>query len=399
MKKDIKSFAFPPAQIYDKEYIMKRVRWLSNKTKINLHHITKFSEDPRNMKGNIENLIGVTQIPLGISGPLKINGQYAKGKFYIPLATTEGALVLTYHRGMQIVSKAGGVNTNILKDEIHIAPAFIVKNINEAMYFASWIKKHFLKIKIEAEKTTKHGKLLRIETNIIGRRVILTFIYDAADAQGMNMINKATESACEFIKRQTKTPFLLRSNFSSVKKVSTRNIHCGYGKSVFAEVTIPKELFAIFNVSPEQMFEYYLSSLLTSAHAGMIGVNAHCANGITAIYIACGQDVADISTSHIGMSICEPINDALYVSLILPNLLLGTVGGGTGLGTQRECLELIGCYGKGRAKKFAEIVAAVALAGEIAVLVALINGTYVQAHEKHGRNRPEFKRSIKRIKV
>ena len=396
MKKNIRSSAFPPAQIYDREYVMKRVRWLGKKTKTNLHHITQFSEDPQNMKGNIENLIGVTQIPLGIAGPLKVNGQYAKGNFYIPLATTEGALALTYHRGIQILTKAGGVNAGIVRDEIHISPAFFTRDISEACNFTAWVKKHFLKIKVEAEKTTKHGKLLRIETNIFGRRVALTFIYDTADAQGMNMINKATESACKFIEKQTKTTFMLRSNLSSVKKVSTRNIHCGYGKSVFAEASIPKETLAIFNVTPEQMFEYYLSSLLTSAHAGMIGVNAHCANGITAIYIACGQDVADISTSHISMSICEPVNNTLYTSLIIPNLLLGTVGGGTGLGTQRECLELLGCYGKGKSKKFAEIVAAVALAGEIAVLAALINGTYVQAHEKHGRNKPKLKRFIKK---
>lgn len=376
---------------YTKEAIEKRLKWLGEVTDKPLRHIGHFSENPQNMKGNIENLIGVCQIPLGITGPLLVKGEYADGYFYVPMATTEGALVLDYQIGMKLVTMSGGAKVKINSDSVHIDPLFYVNNLDEAQGFIGWIKENFNKIKDAAESTTKHGKLIAIDPFFIGRRVVLKFSYFTADAHGLNMINKATEKACEFIKDQTKKNYILRSHFSSIKGVSNHSIHVGQAKSVFAEVVVPKKILGkLFNVTPENMQKYFFSTLLTGVYAGRIGGNAHIANGVTAIFIACGQDVADVSVSHIGISMCEMTEEGdLYISAYIPNLFVGTVGGGTALGTQKECLEIMSCYGAGKAKKFAEIIGASVLAGEISVLASLVNGNYVNAHEKYGRNRPE----------
>jgi len=389
-KLDYKIPKFGKAE-YEKESIEERREWVSKVTGCELKHIGCYSEDSRNMKGNIENLIGVCQIPLGIAGPLLIKGDYANGYFYVPMATTEGALVLVYHMGMKLITLSGGARVKVIKDNVHISPMFYVKDLVDAEEFIGWIRENTLLIKKEAEATTKHGKLLAIDPFLMGRRVILKLSFFTEDAHGLNMINKACEAACEFIKKETRRKYILRSHFSSIKSVSTNNIHIGQAKCVFAEFTLPKRVLKrFFNITPEEVEKYFISTLLASTYAGRISEDAQIANGIAAIFIACGQDVADVSVSHIGRSMCEVTEEGdLYVSTYIPNLFVGTVGGGTGLSTQRECLEILGCYGSGKAKKFTEIVAASILAGEIAVLLALVSGNYVEAHERHGRNKPK----------
>jgi len=390
MKRKLASFKFPK-QEYTKEYIAKRVKWVSEQTNTKLFHVTQYLELPARMRGNIENLIGMCQIPLGIAGPLRVNGKYAKGDFYIPLATTEGALVMTYHYGMRVVTKAGGASTVILKNEMHVSPVFILRGIKEVDRFLLWVNDNFQQIKQEAEKTTRHGELLNISPIILGNRVILKFSYRTGDAMGANMIARATEEACQFISKKTKKNFFIKSNYSSDKKVAAHNFINGYGKTVVADVTISRrDVLELLNTTPEEIYKCYHASLLGSVAAGMVGTNCHFANGIAALFIACGQDVASTVNSHVGISTCECTNDGnLYVSIYLPSLIVGTVGGGTGLATQRECLELLGCYGTGKAEKFAEIVSAVLLAGEIALGASIANGTFVKAHEKYGRNRPD----------
>lgn len=374
---------------YDESFVKQRREWLEKTLGISLHHLAHYSQPTQDFKGNIEQFIGTAQIPIGIAGPLKINGQFAKGNFYVPLATTEGALVMTYNRGMRVLTEAGGVQTRVIDDQVHISPLFTLP-FGKATEFIQWIQANFLTIKVEAEKTTSHGKLLRIEPKTFGRDVVLKFVYFSADAQGLNMINKATEAACKFIKAQTRYPYRLRSNFSSVKKVAASNIHTGYGKRIVAEALIPQRTLKLLNVTAAQLADYFFAGTLAGIEAGMIGNNCHITNGIAAIFLACGQDAADIATSHIGTFQCQLIeNQNLYVCVHLPNVLIGTVGGGTGLDTQKQCLQILDCYGKGKSKKFAEIIASTCLAGEIAVLAALATDTYVQAHEKYGRNRPK----------
>lgn len=375
-----------------------RRKWLELKTGVKLENLSVFSDCPENMKGNIENFIGVSQIPVGIAGPLKINGKFSKGNFYVPMATTEGALVYTYTQGMQILSLAGGVNTAVLKDELHISSIFSFKGISEALNFQKWLLANFDRIKMHADGTTRHGKLIRIEPIIFDRNVTVKFYYSTADASGINMITFATDAACKFICSIVKpAKFFIQSNYSSIKKVTAHNFISGYGKSLIAECIIPRRLVKrTFNVWPETMVDYFRLVLLSTTHAAMIGMNGHVANGLAAIFLACGQDVASVVESHASVINYEITEKGdLYASIKLPCLVIGTVGGGVGLGTQRECLELMGCYGHGHAKKFSEIIAATALAGEIAICARIANGTFVEGHKKYGRKiGPQGDRSL-----
>jgi hydroxymethylglutaryl-CoA reductase (NADPH) len=363
-----------------------RREWLSLKTGASLKHIGVFSEAPENMKGNIENFIGVAQIPIGIAGPLRINGEFAKGDFYVPMATTEGTLVYTYAQGMQLISLAGGATTAFLKDEIHISPLFGFEDVRSAQQFIQWLNSNFKRIKEEAEKTTRYGKLERLEPHILDRNVVVKFCYTTGDAAGFNMITLATDAACKFINAVVKPEkFYLQSNFSSIKKVTAHNFVAGYGRAVIAEATIPRKLIQRFyGINPDEMVKYFNQVLLTTTHAGMIGMNGHTANALAALFIACGQDVASIVESHASVINFEIIQRGdLYASVKLPNLVIGAVGGGTGLGTQRESLEMLDCYGANRAKKLAEIAAATVLSGEIAICAANAAGLLVRAFEKN----------------
>jgi len=371
------------------QFVQARREWLMHKTGVPLNHIALTSEPTQNLQGNIENLIGVTHVPLGIAGPIRVNGEDAKGLFYVPMATTEGAITYTYTRGMHLISMAGGANTRMIRDEIHISPIFVFENLDAARTFTAWLDDHFEQIKLEAEKTTRHGRLLRLEPYIFDRSVAVKFCYATGDAMGLNMINIATEAACQWIVPQVHPEeFFLRSNFSSVKKISAHNYAvAGFGKTILADVTIPRALLKrVFRVSPETMARYCHLSFVSGAHAGMIGMNGHSANGLTAVFIACGQDVANVVDSQASVSSCEVTKQGdLYVSVKIPNLVVGTVGGGMNLGSQRECLEILGCHGTGKVRKFSEIVAATVLAGEIAVAAAICTQTFVSAHKKYGR--------------
>ena len=220
----------------------------------------------------------------------------------------------------------------------------------------------------------------------IGRRVILSFSYFTGDAMGSNMINVATEAACEFITRDLKIEkYFLRSNLSSDKKASYFNFFTGYGKMISVDTLLPREVVRKYlNTSPDEFYNCWYSCLLGGLQAGVIGgINAHHANALAAIFIACGQDVAHIVNAGIGMAIAEVTkNGDLYITLKLPNIIVGTVGGGTALGTQRECLELLSCYGQGKAKKFAEIIAATLLAGEIAICAGIASGKFLNPHKR-----------------
>lgn len=365
-----------------------RREWLSAKTGAALEHLATFTEDPENMRGNIENLIGAAQIPVGVAGPLKIRGRFANGTFYVPMATTEGALIYTCNQGMLLLSLSGGATTEVLKDEVHIAPVFSFESVRRCQHFLQWLDRHFPDIKEKADSTTRHGNLVRLEPQIFDKNVAVKFCYTTGDASGMNMITFATEEACKYIVSTTRPQkYYLQSNFSSTKKVSFHNFLVGYGKSVVSEVVIPGSLIKwVFNVSPQDIVAYYQMVKLTTTHAGMIGISGHTANALAAVFLACGQDVASVVDSYIAVTNFELTeNNSLYVSVKLPSLLVGTVGGGTHLATQNECLSLLGCNGPGQAKKFSEILAATVLAGEVAICAKVANGTFADAHKKYGR--------------
>ena len=368
---------------YNKNFVEERRQWLSEKSGVKFSHISSYSIEPEDCRGNIENFIGTAQIPLGVFGPLTVNGIHAKGTYYVPFATTEGALLSTYQRGAIAITKSGGARVSIHKDENHLDPVFILKNLEEAENFVKWISNNFQALNDKVKEVTEHGKLISITPYIMGRRVALRVSYYTQDAMGANMISIATDRICRFISAQFKIEkYLLRSNLSSEKKASGVNMLIGYGKEISVEAVIPRKIVTRhLNSSPEAIHSSWHTWALGCFHANTIGANAHFANGLAAIFIACGQDPAHVTNASVGITIFEMLESGdLYTALKLPNIMVGTVGGGTALGTQRECLEIIGCYGKGKSKKFAEIVAASLLAGEIGICAGITSDEFLKPH-------------------
>ena len=381
---------------YTREFTTTRRQWTAEKSGYHFHHIGEYSINPEELKSRIENMIGVAQVPLGIAGPLKVNGEHANGLFYVPLATTEGTLVETYQRGMLAITMAGGANVRVIRESLSFSPVFILRSIADVPKFTAWIKEHFDMIKSVAESTTGYGKLIDIVPYVMGRRVILDFRYTTGDAMGMNMVSIATQKACDYIMERTDVEhFYITSNLSSEKKASFFSMITGYGREVLAETIFPRDVMLKYlGVSPEAFYDFWFGVFLGSYQAGMIGMNGHIANGIAAIFLACGQDVAQTVSASIGMTICELTADGeLRMSLKLPNILIGTVGGGTMSGTAKECLEILGCAGPERVRKFAEIIGAALLAGEIAIGAAITSNNFVKAHMKNNRRNANKKRN------
>jgi hydroxymethylglutaryl-CoA reductase (NADPH) len=369
-----------------------RADFVREQTGVGLEHVSSYSLDPTTLSGNIESFVGVAQVPIGLAGPLKVNGEHAQGDFYVPLATAEGTLVASYNRGMRLLHEAGGVTTTILDDRMQRAPSFLFPSAREARAFGEWLKEHFGEIKQAAEATTKSGVLVDIEQYSAGRILYTRFNYTTGDAAGQNLTGKATYAACKWILEQNDTieHYFLESNFATDKKSSQVNMLHTRGKRVVAEATIPNELFHRIMRSDARLM--YRARQVSNLGGFMSGVNnngAHSANGITAMFIATGQDAANVAESSAAFVYAElRENDDYYYSVTIPSLIVATYGGGTGLATQRECLELLGCYGKGNVRKFAEIVAATVLCGELSLGSAIVAEEWVESHDLYGRNRP-----------
>jgi hydroxymethylglutaryl-CoA reductase (NADPH) len=346
---------------------------------------------------NIENPIGAVQIPLGVAGPLKIVGEHVHGDFYIPLATTEGALVASISRGAKAITLSGGAFATVYRDGMTRAPLFKTANAKKAVELAKWVLNNIEDIKKVAESTTRYGKLVAIEPYIAGNNVWLRFKFTTGDAMGMNMVTMAVDKAAKYIEEKFGETELvaLSGNMCVDKKPAYINSILGRGKSVVAEAVIKKDVVSsVLKTSVNAMVDVNSrKNLLGTAMAGGIGLNAHVANVIAAIFIATGQDVAQVVESSIAYTWMEETQDGdLYASVTLPSLEVGTVGGGTWLPTQKEALSLLGVYGSGdppgiNSVKFAEIVASAALAGEVNLVAALASDQLARAHEKLGRKR------------
>jgi hydroxymethylglutaryl-CoA reductase (NADPH) len=377
---------------YTREAVARRAEFVRERTGCALEHVTSFSFDPAVATGNIEHFLGVAQVPVGLAGPLLVNGEHAQGEFYVPMATAEGTLVASYNRGMRLLYEAGGVTTTIMDDRMQRAPAFLFPSAREARDFCDWLRENFDDIKKAAETTTKSGRLIEIEQYTAGRIVYTRFDYTTGDAAGQNLTGKATAAACAWIAAQNPQidHFFLESNFATDKKSSQVNMLHTRGKRVVAEATIPNRLFEkIMRSSSDLMYRARQVSNLGGFMSGVNNNGSHSANGITAIFIATGQDAANVAESSAAFIYAElRENGDYYYSVTIPSLIVATYGGGTGLATQRECLELLGCYGKGNVRKFAEIVAATVLCGELSLGSAIVAEEWVEAHDLFGRNRP-----------
>jgi hydroxymethylglutaryl-CoA reductase (NADPH) len=369
-----------------------RRAFLREQTGVALEHVSRYSFAPSVLPGNVEHFIGVAQVPIGIAGPLLVDGEHAHGEFYVPLATAEGSLVASYNRGMKMLREVGGVKTTVVDDAMQRAPAFVFESAREARAFGAWVTDHLAEIKRAAEATTRNGRLRGIEQYSASRILFTRFDYTTGDAAGQNLTGKATAAACAWIMANYAgiTNFYLESNFATDKKSSQVNILRTRGKRVVAEATIPAALIEKhMHTSGERLFRARQVSNLGGFMAGVNNNGAHSANAIAALFIATGQDAANVAESSAALGFSELLaNGDYYASITIPSLILASYGGGTGLPTQRECLELLGCYGTGKVRKLAEIVAATVLCGELSLGSAIVAEEWVEAHDLLGRNRP-----------
>lgn len=341
---------------------------------------------------HIENFIGTVKIPVGIAGPLQVNGLYAQGSYYIPLATTEAALVASYNRGAQLITAAGGCSSLLLTEGVSRAPGFAFRSLSEAGKFMMWAIAQQATFKQIAESTTRHGQLVDMRLTVEGNHVYLEFQFTTGDAAGQNMVTIATEAICHYIHENTPVQpqySFVEANLSGDKKASAQSFLSVRGKKVTAEVLLPGALVEKhLHATPRAMENYWRMSAIGGTLTGTIGVQGHYANGLAALYLACGQDVACVAESAIGVTRFEvTAADELYACVTVPNLIVGTVGGGTSLPSQQACLELMGLAGSGHARAFAEVCAGLLLAGELSIIGALASGEFTRAHQRLARGR------------
>ena len=313
--------------------IRARREFIAQETGASLENIGIFSIDiERVVKRNCENMIGTVQVPLGVAGPLLISGEYAQGSYYLPLATTEGALVASVNRGCSAITKAGGAQVCILHDGMTRAPVFAAESIVHAKQVSEWVKAHIDELRTAAESTTSHGKMTGIVTYITGTSVFVRIEFDTKDAMGMNMVTIASAKVAEMIAQATGARLIaLSGNMCSDKKPAAINRIMGRGRSVVAGVALSHDLISqVFKTDAKNLVEVnYRKNLIGSASAGSMGFNAHAANVVAAMFIACGQDAAHAIDGSTCITTVDPTDSGVYVAVSLPSLPVGTVGGGT----------------------------------------------------------------------
>ncbi|QGA81877.1 hydroxymethylglutaryl-CoA reductase (NADPH) [Halomicrobium sp. LC1Hm] len=370
-----------------------RRRLLAEETGVDLESVGDYTFEAADAEPNVENMIGAAQVPMGVVGPLPVDGSAADGEHYLPLATTEGALVASVNRGVSTIRRAGGATARVLKSGMTRAPVFKVEDVAAAGEVSAWVREHVADLAEAAEATTGHGELQDVTPYVVGDNVFLRFSYDTKDAMGMNMATIATEAACEIVERETPAELVaLSGNLCSDKKPAAINAVEGRGRTVAADVLISHEqVEERLGTTTEAIAEANTrKNLVGSAKAGALGFNAHAANVVAAAFLATGQDAAQVVEGANAITTVDAREDGLYASVTLASLEVGTVGGGTSLPTQAEGLDVLGYAGGGdpagsNADALAEVIAAGALAGELSLLAALSSRHLSSAHEDLGR--------------
>lgn len=343
---------------------------------------------------NIENFIGTVKLPVGLAGPLRMRGLFARGDYYVPLATTEAALVASYTRGAQAITQAGGCTAAAIWEGVTRAPVFAFDSLVDVGKFIMWAAEQAQTFCDIAASTTRHGELIRTRFDMEGNHVYLIFEYTTGDASGQNMVTIATDAVCRFILDQAPVQpvyWFIEGNLSGDKKASHLSFQNVRGRKVTAEVTLSSGVLERhLKTSAGRMLDFYRVSAIGGVMSGNIGLQGHYSNGMAALYIACGQDAACVAESAVGVTRFEAAEEGgLYASVTLPNLILGTVGGGTGLPSQNACLDILKLSGAGNAPALAEVCAALVLAGELSISAALASGHFTRAHRILARGVPE----------
>ena len=384
----------PVDRAFTQQSADKKIRFLKKETGKDVPHLSQKKKITaiESLQGNIENFIGFTQVPTGIIGPLKVVGSAAKGEFYVPLATSEGALVASYQRGTKACYLAGGATSICLIEAVQRSPLFKFKDIGDLGVFIQWVLQKINRFKKITEANSRYAKLTDMKINVEGNHLILTFEYLTGDAAGQNMVTFCTDAICRYIVEKCPIKpvyWFVEANFSGDKKATAAAFNNVRGKKVTTEIVLTESIVKdVLKTTPQLMTDYWRSSTIGTIQAGSIGAQGHYANGLTALFLATGQDVACVAEAATGITRMELTDDgSLYASVTLPNMIVGTVGGGTSLPTQKECLELMDCYGEGNSRKFAEICGAVVLAGELSIAAALSAGHFAAAHKNLGRKK------------
>lgn len=361
-----------------------------------LDYITRYFLDHSTIQNNIESFIGTVEIPIGIVGPLLFLEDKKPEFTYAVAGTLEGALVASMNRGAKAISMSNGFTAKVIHQKMIRAPLFILKSTIEATLFEAWVKKKFLAVKEVAEKYSNHATLFFMSTHIISNNVHVRFVYNTGDASGQNMTTTCTWHAMLWIVEQFLkdtdieiTHFIIEGNGSSDKKVSQFMINHGRGISVIAECFLDESVIKkVLRTSSEDIYRCFAPSVKFAQEEGMLGFNINVANAIAAIFVATGQDLASIHESSIGILNIQKKETGLALQLHLPSLVIGTVGGGTGLEKQNEGLRIMDCEGTGKVNRFAKLIAGFALSLEISTYSAIVSGEFAKAHEKLGRNKP-----------
>jgi len=341
-------------------------------------------------ENNIENFIGTCSTPLGVIGPLRVNGMFAKGDFIVPLATTEATLVASYHRGASLITHLGGCSCALLAESVSRAPAFVLHNLRDIGLFATWLleqKEHFSSL---VEETSSHCKLQELRLNIEGNHLYLICEYTTGNAAGQNMVTIATQALFNDILKRTPVHIeysFIEANMSGDKKASQLSFLHQRGKKVSAEITLTSEVIKKYlHTDAKTMFMYWQTSALGAVMSGTIGTQGHYANGLAALFLATGQDIACVAEAAVGITRFELKESGdLYVSVTLPNIIVGTVGGGTSLPSQKTALEMMKLPKENSARALAEIAASLILGGEISIIASICANDFTKAHKKLAR--------------
>jgi hydroxymethylglutaryl-CoA reductase (NADPH) len=351
-----------------------RRRLLAEDTGADLETIGAYAFDAAVAEPNIENMFGAAQMPVGVAGPVTVDGGAADGEYYLPLATTEGALVASVNRGLSAIRSAGGADARVTDSGMTRAPVFQVTGVAEAETVVNWVDDNHEQLREAAESTTSHGELLAVDPYVVGDNVFLRFVYDTKDAMGMNMATIATREASELVEAETPARLVaLSGNLCSDKKPAAINAIEGRGRSVTADVVVPRDLVEErLKTTPEAMAEGNTrKNLIGSAKAASLGFNAHAANTVAAAFLATGQDAAQVVEGANAITTMEAREEGLYASLSLASLEVGTAGGGDPPGANADAL--------------AEVIAVGALAGELSLVAAFCSRHLSSAHEELGR--------------
>ncbi len=362
-----------------------RADFLRKTEKIQIDAIEKaFTDDET--KVHCENLIGAVTIPVGAAGPLRIQGEYCSGDYFLPLATTEGALVASVNRGCKAIMVSGQVTVFADKVGATRGPVFYTPSLSKRKAFSKWIYENESLIKQEAEATSQHLIYRKIMIRSVSAYTYLRIYYDTDDAMGMNMATIATQKVADLIEKHTKASCIaVAGNFDIDKKPAWLNFIENRGFTVSAEVVLNEN--AIHNVlktTAKKLHEVWLAKcMFGSAMSGSLGFNAHYANISAALFAATGQDLAHVVEASMGItSVLIQEDGSVYFSIYMPAVMVGTVGGGTNLKTQNEALKILGIK---KSAELAEILGGAVLAGELSLLSSIAEGSLAGSHARLGR--------------